>query len=247
MRVDEERGRTCVRMAAGTVLALMFCAGTGVAQGPDQKPEESYQTFYLKNSTGQNAANDIQTALRNMLPRARIYYVTTENALTIRGTAEDMATAQKILADIDRPQKTYRVTYTISESGSGQGGGPQHFVLIVAPGSKTSSKQGTRVPIVTGPYKSDEPPGTQVQYMDIGQNIEASLDGSGDGLRLHSKIEETSIADEKSNVGIQDPIVKQSVLEARSSVVPGKPVMLGSVDIPGGRHMEVQVTAETVQ
>ena len=247
MRADEERRRKCVRAAAGAALVLTICTAGALAQGPEQKRAESYQTFYLKNSTGQGAANDIQNALRNMLPHARIYYVATENAVSISGSPEEIAGAQRILGDIDRPQKTYRVTYTISESGGGQGGTQQHFVLIVSPGSRTSSKQGTRVPIVTGQYKSDEPPNTQVQYMDIGQNIEASLDGSGEGLRLHSKIEETSIADEKSNVGIQDPIVKQSVLEARSAVVPGKPAMLGSVDMPGGRHMEVQVTADTMQ
>jgi type II secretory pathway component GspD/PulD (secretin) len=218
-----------------------------MAQAPEQKSPESYQTFYLKNATGQDAQNDIQTTLRNMLPGARVYFAPTENVLSIRASAEDMAMAQKILADIDRPQKTYRVTYTIAESG-GQSEA-QHYALIVTPGAKSYSKQGTRVPIMTGAYKEGDAgsANTQFQYQDIGMNIETSLAGFEDGMRLHSKIEQTSISEEKSNVGIQDPVVKQSVLQVSSAFVPGKPLTIGSVDTPGGKHMQVQVTVELLQ
>jgi len=243
MRASKERGRMCVRAAVCAAVVLTICTAGALAQSPEPKPPQSYQTFYLKNSTGTSTANDIQTDLRNMLPRASMYYVASENALSIRASAEDMATAQKILADIDRPQKSYRVTYTISEGG-GQGEA-RHLVLVVTPGSKTISKQGTRVPIMTGAYKEGEgaTANTQFQYQDVGLSIEASLNGFGDGLRLHSKIEQTSVADEKSNVGIEDPIVKQSVLEASSAFVPGKPLILES----GDRQMQVQVTVDPLQ
>jgi len=247
MKEDERKWQRCVRWAACGAMVLTICMAEAGGQAPDQKPVESYQTFYLKNATGINAANDVQTTLRNMLPRTRVHYAPTQNALSIRGSAEDLAMAQKILADIDRPQKTYRVTYTISE-GSSQGEA-QHFALIVTPGSKTISKQGTRVPIMTGSYKEGEgaSANTQFQYQDIGLSIAVSLAGYGDGLQLYSKIEETSIAEEKSNVGIQDPIVKQSVLEVQSGIPTGKPLMLGSIDMPGGRHMQVQATVELIQ
>jgi len=74
-------------------------------------------------------------------------------------------------------------------------------------------------------------------------NLEASLDGNGDGLRLRTKIEQTSVADEKSNVGIQDPLIHQSVLQGESAVVLGKPIVLGSMEL-SGKHMEVSVVAE---
>ena len=54
---------------------------------------------------------------------------------------------------------------------------------------------------------------TQCEYQDVGLNLDATLEGSGDGLRLRTKIEQTSVADEKSNVGIQDPLLHQAVLE----------------------------------
>lgn len=246
MRLSGTSGRMCIRMAACAAGVLMICASGASGQESGLKPQQIYRTFYLKNATGQNAANDIQTTLRNMLPNERIYYAPSENALSIKGSAEDVATTEKILADIDRPQKTYRVTYTI---GDGQESGAQHFTLVLTPGSKTISKQGTRVPIMTGAYKEGEgaSANTQFQYVDIGLTIEASVTGFGDGMRLYSKIEQTSIADEKSNVGIQDPVIKQSVLESQSAFTAGKPITIGSVDMPAGKHMQVQATIEAVQ
>lgn len=247
MRLNGERGWARVRMAVFGAGVLMMCVAGVRAQAPEQKTDQVYRTFYLKNATGQNAANDIQTTLRNMLPREKIYYAASENALSVKGSAEDVATTEKILTDIDRPQKTYRVTYTINSGGNDADAAK--LVLVVAPGSKTISKQGTRVPIMTGAYKAGEgaSANTQFQYVDVGLTIEASVNGFGDGMRLYSKIEQTSIADEKSNVGIQDPVIKQSVLESQSAFVPGKPMTIGSVEMPGGKHMQVQALVEPVQ
>jgi type II secretory pathway component GspD/PulD (secretin) len=245
---DAVRRLWCVVITAGAALVLLSGARAGAqTQSTEQKPADSYQAFYLTNSTGQHDANDIQTALRNMLSRAKLFYTGSGNAILIRGSAEDIALAQKILADIDRPRKTYRLTYTINEGGISQGGA-QHFVLLVTPGSKTSMKQGSRVPIMTGSYGTGSDQNTQVQYLDVGVNLEATLEGYGDGMRLRTKIEESSVADEKSNVGIQDPVIRQSVLESETAVTAGKPVVLGSVEMPGsGKHLEVSVVAEVVK
>ncbi len=214
-------------------------------QTKEQRPPEAYQTFYLSNSTGPHDANDIQTDLRNLLPRARIYYVETANAISVRGSAEDIAEAQKIVADIDRPRKTYRLTYTISD-GDGDHGG-KHLVVVVSQGSRTMVKDGSRVPIVTGSYGHGTDTNTQTQYQDVGLNLDASLEGSGDGLRLKTKVERTSVAQEKSNVGIQDPLLDQSVLECESGIVMGKPIVLGSMALGEGKRMEVSVVAELVK
>ena len=85
---------------------------------------------------------------------------------------------------------------------------------------------------------------SQVQYLDVGLNIEASLDGD----RLRSKVEQTGVAEEKSGIGSQDPIVRQTTIEATSDMAPGKTLVLGSLDIPGTtRHQEIEATAELVQ
>jgi type II secretory pathway component GspD/PulD (secretin) len=238
----------CALMTAVATLAVLSSTSANAQErGIAQKAAASYQTLYLTNSSGQHDANDIQTDLRNMLPNLKIYYVATGNSISIRGSAEDISMAQKILAEIDRPRKAYRLTYSIRDAG-GQGS-EQHLVLIVTQGGgKAMLKQGSKVPIMTGSYANGASQNTEVQYLDVGMMIEASLSGDGEGLRLESKIEQTRVADEKSNVGIQDPVIHQAVLEEQSAVAPGKPAVLGSMEVPGGGHrMEVSVVAELVK
>lgn len=209
------------------------------------KPEtEQVQTFFLKNVTETRDLNEVTTEMRNVMSRAKIYQVASQNAITIRATPEDLQTAQKLLADIDQPKKVYRVTFTITQSDGGKKIGSQHYSLVVTGDSKSSFKQGNRIPIVTGTFDKDSSgPSTQIQYQDVGVNIEAVLTGVG----LRTKIEQTSVSDEKSNVGIQDPVVRQTTLEGMSTFVPGKSVALGSMDIPGTmQHQDIELVAELV-
>ncbi|MGC1361443.1 MAG: hypothetical protein WA826_09730 [Silvibacterium sp.] len=239
-----------VRMFAFLTLAvtLFVRSADAQAQAKDSQPQ-TYQTLYLASPAQQNDAVEIVTDLRNMLPRAKVYYVPSQSAISMIGTADDFLVAKKILSDIDRARKIYRLTYTITETDSGQSLGTHRVALIVASGETTDLKQGIKVPIVTG----TNDPGTstansQVQYLDVGLNIKASLTGSSDDLRLHTKVEQSSLAEEKSSMGAQDPVIRQTTLEGMSTLTQGRPVVLGSLDIPGStRHMEIEVSSEPVQ
>jgi type II secretory pathway component GspD/PulD (secretin) len=207
------------------------------------------ETLYLTNANQQNELNDIQTAMRNALPTAHIYGVPTQHAIVLWATQEDIALAHRILADLDKKRPTYRLTYTLTELDGGKRVSEEHFVLVAVGGDRTEFKQGSRVPIVTGSMDSDTgKPNTQVQYVDVGLRIDATLDVSGESLTLRTKLEQTGVADEKSNVGIQDPVIRQSALEGTATLVPGKVLVLGSLDVPGtARREEVQVVAEAVR
>jgi type II secretory pathway component GspD/PulD (secretin) len=248
----------CISAACKFAALTLACLATSAVahaqsadiKAADTKPSnEIYQTLYLTNLTQQSDLNEIQSDLRNMLPKAHLYGMPSQNAISIRATPEDIQIAQKILADLDRGKKLYRLTYTINESDSGKHTGTQSFTLIVASGGKTTFKQGSRVPIVTGSYDSAaSTSNTQVQYQDVGLAIEASADSNLDGLRLRSKVEQTKVADEKSGVGTQDPIVRQTVLDGTSTLATGKPLILGSLDVPGTmRKQEIEVVAELVK
>ena len=233
--------------------ALSLLAASSYAQAspaPAKNWEaQPYQTLYLTNLTQQNDANDIVTALRNMLPQARIYFVPSQSAISFRGSPEDLQVAQKLLSDLDRIEKTYRLTYTITESDSGKRIGVQHFALIVVSGQKTELKQGSKIPVVTGEVHTDNAAqSSEVQYLDIGLNIEASIDSFLDGVRLRTKVEQSTLAEERSGVGVQDPIIRQATLEGTSTLVQGKPLVLGSLDIPGTtRHQDIEVISERVR
>ncbi len=215
---------------------------------PPPPGPETVQTFFLANAAQQNDLNDIQTDLRNVLPRARIFGVQSENAITVRGTAEDLETAQKLIAELDRPKKVYRLTFTITDMDDGKKTGSQHFVILAAAGQKSTFKQGSRVPIVTGSYDSEaRNSNTQVQYQDVGLNIEATVNGSPDALNLRTRVEQSSLADEKSAGSAQDPVIRQTALDETSEAAQGKPFVLGSLDIPGTtRREEIEVLAELV-
>jgi type II secretory pathway component GspD/PulD (secretin) len=251
-------GPTCARQMAKLLIVALcaaFGAGSVLAQTElmDVKATEvksdAYQTFYLTNLTQQNDAIDLQTDLRNLFPRARLFYVPSQDAISMRGSPEDIALAQKVVSDMDRPKKTYRLTYSIRESDAGKAIGTQKIVVVVPTGGKTVVKQGSRVPISTGSVDSNSgTPLAKVEYLDIGLNIDATLDASAEGLRLRSQVEQSSLADEKSGVGTQDPVIRQTRLDDVSTLVPGRPAVLGALDLPDStRHEEIEVVAELIK
>jgi type II secretory pathway component GspD/PulD (secretin) len=251
------RTLTYAWMLIATVLMLTFhvrSAGAQTQQAenePAEKPDlGSYQTLSLANVTESKEGYDIVTDLRNMLPRAKIYYVESENVISMRGTPEDFQLAQKLLSEIDKPRRAYRLTYTIANIEDGKRVGAQSFALIaIVSEGKTILKQGNKIPIVVGTEnKGASAPDTQVQYEDIGLNIEASLEGYADGVRLRTKVDRSSVADERSGSAVADPVIHQTVLEATSDLQQGKPVVLGSLALPGNTgHEEVEVVSEPVQ
>lgn len=251
--VRNRRPRVRGRLAcAAAILCLILPSATALAQDAKSdasKPVPAYQTFYLHNASDENQANEIITVLRNELQRARINFVRSENAIAIQGTPEDLASAQKILTDLDRPLATWRLDYTLTRTDDGKPvGTPQHAVVVVTSGSKTRLKLGNRVPVVTGSDADKSPSSTQVVYVDLGLSIEASLDGFSDTPRLQCQIEQSTLADEKSGMGAQDPVIHQTRLENTSNLVEGKPMVLGTLDLAeDGQQEKIQVTAERVR
>ena len=204
------------------------------------------RTFYLNNAVQVSDANELVTALRNFLDACdRVYLVANQGAVLVQAPPDHIAYAQKLINDLDRAKKTYRLTYTVTEMDGGKRVGVQHFAMVVASGQNTTLKQGSRVPIATGSYGPNGPASTQqtqFTYLDVGMNFDASLDEFANGVRLRSNVEQSSIAEEKSGVGAQDPIVRQTSLKGAAYLSPGKPLMLGSLDIPGStRHLDIEV------
>ena len=250
-----KRGLTATAVLAAVVLVFVILAPRAGAQTKpedtrpsDAKPAaETVQTFFLTNASEQNDLYDIQNDLRNALPGANIFVDQAQDAITVRGTPDNLETAQKIVADLDRPRKVYRLTYTITDLEGGKRVGSQKFTLLVVSGERTTFKQGSRVPILTG-TTDGQPRGTQVQYQDVGLSIDARVNGSPGALDLHTKIEQSSLAEEKPVASAQDPVVRQTALDESSVLSQGKPLVLGSLDLPGAaRSREIEVVAELVR
>lgn len=241
--------RCAYHLLVSTSLALAL-APVATAQNPtpETRPAEITQTIFLVHATGHDISY-IETDLRYMLPKSHVYGVDSQNAITVKGTQEEIAEAQRIVSTLDRPRHVYRLTYTITGTDSGKEPTTQRVSLIVLPGSKTVLKQGTRVPIATGTTKTEtNASDTQVQYVDLGLNIDSSVEGSPDDLRLQTHIEQSGIVQEQTVMGVQDPVIRQTNLESNVLLTQGKPLAIGSLDLPGSNgHEEVTVVAEMLR
>ena len=254
-------------LSLGTLHASAQSAGPAPSQSPAQVqpvappttppacrslPIGATHTFFLTNITEMNEGNEILTALRNMLnPEIRIMLVPSRNAILIRtNSPEQLEYAQKIISDLDRPRKTYRLTYTVTELDGTKRIGVQHYSLVAIPGQRTLLKEGSRVPVVTANYNatSTTGPRADVTYLDVGLNFDATIDEAANNMRLRTKVEQSSIAELTSGPPSQDPVIRQTLTEGSSMITLGKPLTLGSIDIPGStRHLDIEVIAEAVK
>jgi general secretion pathway protein D len=108
----------------GTISSTFYKALTPdtiyVAQNNHQKhvdlDDQAVQTFYLTNPAAQNDANEIYTALRQLLPaEVKSFFVPSQNAIVIRGTTDDLSLASKLLNDLDRARPEVVVDVAILE------------------------------------------------------------------------------------------------------------------------------------
>lgn len=235
-------------------LALVLATLPTRAQEPGaagSHDNETVQTFHLSNVSNAVEGTEIVTTLRNLVtPSAKIYLVSALNTVVVRSTPDQLALVQKLISDLDRPNKTYRLTYTLTEMDNGKRIGTQRYDMIVVAGQRTTLKQGSKIPIATGQYN----PGTstaqmQMTYVDVGMNFDIRLDEFDNGVKLNSRVEQSSIAEQQtSSATMQDPVIRQTSLEGTAFLTPGKPMILGSLDIPGStRHMDVAVVMDPVK
>lgn len=228
-------------------LALTWTSSTAWAQseGLSEKPAEplAIQYFHLNNAISAYGSSDVMNALRNLLtPSSKIILLPSQNVIAVASTPDQIAQAKAIVHEFDQPPKRYRLTYTILDLDGTRRIGEQHYSMVALDGQKMTLKQGSKVPVTIENSKDNS---SQVTYLDIGMNFEAMVNSSGDSANLKTKVERSSIAEERSSIGPQDPIVRQSVFEGTSILTMGKPVTLGSIDVPDStRHLDIQVMAE---
>jgi general secretion pathway protein D len=77
--------------------------------------DQAVQTFYLSNAWQQNDLNDVQTAIRNVLPNTKVYGVPSQNAIVMRATSDELTMAQKIINDLDKARPEVVVDVAIME------------------------------------------------------------------------------------------------------------------------------------
>lgn len=208
------------------------------------------KTIYLTNVASQNEANEIMVAIRNTFdPNLKLYLTPSQNALVVNTYPEELARIETLVQTLDRPHKTYRLTYTITEFDATKTVGTEHLSMVVVAGQHTSIKQGDKVPLATGSFSTENASSqTQFTYIDVGMNFDSTISDYDGGVLLKTKVEQSSIGSSNTIAGVQEPVVRQSVLEGTAVLSLGKPVMLGSVDVPNStRHLDIAVVLEQIK
>ena len=74
------------------------------------------QTFYLANASQQNDANEVVTAIRNLLdPSVKVFLVPSQNAIVMRATLDQLLLTQKLINDLDRARPEVVVDVAVLE------------------------------------------------------------------------------------------------------------------------------------
>ena len=226
------------------------------------------KTYYLKYLKSPTEIQDVVNGMRTILEFQRVQPVMGLPAVVVRGSAEQIAGADKLVADLDRPRSTagglsptsgenYRLDYTLTEMDAGKKVATHNYSVIVQRGrnyddaKKTSFKVGSKMPIATGSFQ----PGiggvgtrplvnTQFNYQDVGVNIDCRLYGPEDDLTLNSSVELSNVAGSVDIGGLSQPIVRQARSDSTVSLLPGKTATVAGLDsVESPRRVDVEVVA----
>lgn len=232
--------------------ALTVCFALSAASLQAQVPGEAGQitrTFHLSSQMNQAEQNETLTGIRNTVPPTlRIFLVSSQNAIVVRGMPDQVQIVGELIGQLDHPHRQYRLTYILTESDGGRRIGVQHYSMVLTSGERMQLKEGSRIPVVTGSLTGPDQTTRQTTYLDVGLNFDSVVQEYGSGVQLKTRLEQSSLAAEKSGIGPEDPIVRQTRLEGTSFLMEGKPLSLGTLDvISSTRRLEVEALIEAVR
>jgi hypothetical protein len=127
----------------------------------------------------------------------------------------------------------YHAEFVLNELENGKKINVRHFSMDLTGGSiKQAMKIGARVPV--------EVKQGELQYLDVGFNIDCRLTERQNGLGLEISGDVSSMAAHSA-----PPLIRQFRVQSTTVVLPGKPAMIASGDDPDSDHqfqLEVTVT-----
>ena len=148
----------------------------------------------------------------------------------------------------------YRVEYVVREIEKGKPVNTRSDVLMAkagrggVPGERASFRVGSRVPILIGSAPKPEGASTQVQYEDVGMNIDCWVKEVDQGLSVRTNLAMTSVASSEMSSVPSTPVIRRLHIEDDTLAMPGKPGIVGSIDdVTTDRRYEVEVTATKVK
>src|SRR5450756_352201 len=129
-------------------------------------------------------------------------------------------------------RETYKVDFTIRDTGDAGGKTGRKYSLLVVRNVKTVFKVGNRVPVVSG-GTGGVGGNAQFTYIDVGLNIDCVLAEAGSKFAIHADLDiSTAVMPDKSPNAANAPTISQIRLNLDTTVAPGKPTVVASFDDP---------------
>lgn len=135
----------------------------------------------------------------------------------------------------------YRLEFVVRELEDGKRVNSRSYTVSVQDDAWDRVRVGSRVPIHMGEK--------DVTYQDVGINIDCHLYQQETDVLLNTTFESSSVVAPQQTTGAAaTPIVRQVRFSGQSSVTPGKPTVMATLDdVATNRRYEVEVTATKVR
>jgi hypothetical protein len=176
-------------------------------------------------------------------------------ALASHTLAQDEPKPAEAAKAPEAPARFYHLELVVQELGKdGKPTNSRTYTITVRTESHNPAaiRTNSRIPIVTGSFSSgpenSAPVQTQIQYQDVGVNIDVhSAQEVGRQLSLDLQAEISSVA-ENPDTRVHQPIIRQNRWQAAVLIPIGKPTVVFTSDALDSKgSMQLVVTATPVQ
>lgn len=141
----------------------------------------------------------------------------------------------------------YKVDVTLTETENGKAINNRNYSMLINDGEVGNIRQGDRIPINVAPAALKEQ-APQIQYMDVGLNLDCRLMQLNDGLLFRTTLDMSGLAPDQAPSASGNPIVRQQKYGFESFIQPGKRTVIASVDqLDSKRRLQIEALLTQVQ
>jgi hypothetical protein len=203
--------------------------------------EKVIKTFYLPNVSSPTDLQDIVNSLRTILELRRIQQVPSHQTIVVRGTAEQVALAEKLINDMDMTKKKtqgqYRLEFKITELDDDKKVNSRTYSLLVEPHEVGKLRIGSKVPIMVNDKDKT--------YTDVGKQIDCQVRTETEHtVGLHLALEVSNLDPTERSPATGNPVIQAEKIETSSTLELGKPTVITSFYDPATKHnLQIEATA----
>jgi 3D (Asp-Asp-Asp) domain-containing protein len=140
----------------------------------------------------------------------------------------------------EKPINAYRLDFSVNELEDGKKINSRQYSMNLNSGDTNQIRIGTRVPV--------EAKQGEFTYLDVGTTIKSRLRERDNGLMLDVWCDVSNFALSDQQNQSPHPALRQLQINASTMVLPGKPMMVGSVDDPNSkRQFQLEVTVNRLK